>query len=124
MPIMRFALAGAVLLGAPGTARPDSFPASYWTTKTMSVPVSACVGAALKAVNKSGLSNVTSTDSAAGGNTATTRGYVICVRLPKAGDCNGDGSTAVIVTAGSDAKTLRDTMVKNFPNLVTFDCSP
>src|SRR5262245_66512889 len=89
-----------------------SYPPSYWTTRTMTVPVPSCLNAAKDAVSASGLSGVTSSNVAAGGHTPTTRGYIICVRLPKAGACNGDGATAVLVTAGSDAKALLETLDK------------
>lgn len=88
----------------------------------MDVPVGSCVNAARKAIAKSGLSAITKTEVATGGHTATTRGYIVCVRLPKAGACNGDGSTAVIVTAGADAKVLKDKIYKNFVAPVMIDC--
>jgi hypothetical protein len=81
-----------------------------------------CVNAAGKAVSASGLSGITATGMATGGHTATTRGYIVCIRLPKAGACNGDGATAVLVTAGSDAKALLDTINKNLKTPVMIDC--
>jgi 3-oxoacyl-[acyl-carrier-protein] synthase III len=88
----------------------------------MSVPVPSCVNAARQALQKSGIGNLSSDSMSVGGTTATTRGYIVCVRLPKAGACNGDGATAVIVTAGDDAKALRDKINVNFaiPHLI--DC--
>jgi hypothetical protein len=111
-------------VGVANAPQANAYPASYWTSKTMRVPVSSCVNAALKAVRKSGLSEVTSSSMAAGGHTPTTRGYVVCVRLPQAGACGGDGATAVIVTAGSDAKALVDEISENLGVPVTIDCGP
>jgi hypothetical protein len=101
----------------------QSYPPSYWTTRTMTVPVPSCLNAAKDAVSASGLSAITSSNVATGGHTPTTRGYIICVRLPKAGACNGDGSTAVLVTAGSDAKVLLETMDKKLKTPVLIDCN-
>jgi hypothetical protein len=101
----------------------QSYPASFWTTRTMTVPVPSCLNAAKDAVSASGLSGITSSNVATGGHTSTTRGYIICVRLPKAGACNGDGSTAVLVTAGTNAKALLDTMDKKLKTPVLIDCN-
>jgi hypothetical protein len=57
---------------------------SYWTKRTMSVPVASCVQATREAVEKSGVSAVSVTESARGGHPATTRGHFVCVRSP---DC-------------------------------------
>ncbi|HJZ73885.1 MAG TPA: hypothetical protein VKE51_19235 [Vicinamibacterales bacterium] len=109
-------------LGIERSVAAASYPASYWTTRTMTVPVPSCLNAASKAVTATGLSGVTSSETATGGHTATTRGYIICVRLPKAGACNGDGATAVLVTAGSDAKVLLDKLDKNLKTPTLIDC--
>src|SRR5262249_4833670 len=95
-------------LGIERSVAAASYPASYWPTGTSAVPGASRRNPARRAVAATGLAGVTSTDSATGGPAATTRGYIICVRLPKAGACNGDGATAVLVTAGSDAKVLLD----------------
>jgi hypothetical protein len=110
------------VLAIEKSAGAAGYPASYWTTRNMTVPVASCMNAAGQAVSASGLSGITTSDTATGGHTSTTRGYIICVRLPKAGACNGDGATAVIVTAGSDAKTLLDTMNKKLKTPVLIDC--
>jgi hypothetical protein len=99
-------------------------PASYWTTKSMSVPVPMCVHAAGKAVQETGLSNITKSEAATGGYTATTRGYIVCVCLPKAGACNGDGTTAVIVTAWSDAKNFLNKIADHLKAPTIIDCGP
>ena len=112
----------ALALGVERSVVADGYQASYWTTRTMTVPVGSCLNAAGKAVSASGLSGITSANMATGGHTPTTRGYIVCVRLPKAGACNGDGATAVLVTAGSDAKVLLDKMVKNLKSPVLIDC--
>jgi hypothetical protein len=88
----------------------------------MTVPVASCLNAAGKAVADSGLSGITASAMSTGGHTPTTRGYIVCVRLPKAGACNGDGSTAVLVTAGTNAKTLLEKMDKNLKTPVLIDC--
>jgi len=115
-------VAAALYLVGVSPAHAYVYPASYWTTKTMTVPVPSCVNAARQALQKSGIGNLSSDSMSVGGTTPTTRGYIVCVRLPKAGACNGDGATAVIVTAGDDAKTLRDKIAANFaiPHLI--DC--
>ena len=74
----------------------------------MTLPVSACAQAAKKAVEAAGLDGITFTNLAAGGHRPTTRGYIICVRLPKDGACGGDGAQAVLVTAGSDAEQIQN----------------
>jgi hypothetical protein len=112
------ALCGAMLTPAVAFA----YPASYWTTVDMKVPVSHCVHAAGKAVKATGLGGITATDMATGGHTPSTRGYIVCVQLPKAGACNGDGATAVVVTAGSDAKKLLGQLTKNLKVPVLIDC--
>jgi len=61
-----------------------SYPASYWMARPMSVPVPMCVNAAGKALSASGVSSITKDNMSTGGYTATTRGYIVCVRLPKA----------------------------------------
>jgi hypothetical protein len=111
-----------LLLGIERSVVAAGYPASYWTTRTMTLPVAMCVNAAGKAVSASGLSGITATGMATGGHTATTRGYIVCIRLPKAGACNGDGATAVLVTADSDAKALLDTINKNLKTPVMIDC--
>jgi hypothetical protein len=88
----------------------------------MSVPVPMCVNAAGKALAASGISSITKDAMSTGGYTPTTRGYIVCVRLPRAGSCNGDGATAVLVTAGSDAKALIDTINTNLKSPVLIDC--
>jgi hypothetical protein len=111
-----------VALGVERSVAAASYPASYFTTRTMTVPVPSCMNAAGDAVSASGLSGITASDIATGGHTATTRGYILCVRLPKAGACNGDGATAVLVTAGADAKALLDKMDKKLKTPVLIDC--
>src|SRR5262249_19875407 len=111
-----------LVLAVERAASADGYPASYWTTRAMTVPVSSCLNAASKAVAASGLSGITANNMSTGGHTSTTRGYILCVRLPKAGACNGDGTTAVLVTAGSDAKALLDKMDKNLKTPVLIDC--
>jgi hypothetical protein len=111
-----------LVLAVERSAVADGYPASYWTTRTMTVPVGSCLNAASKAVAASGLSGITANNMSTGGHTPTTRGYILCVRLPKAGACNGDGTTAVLVTAGSDAKALLDKMDKNLKTPVLIDC--
>jgi hypothetical protein len=109
-------------LGVERSLVAAGYPASYWTTRTMTVPVASCLNAAGKAVSASGLSGINATGMATGGHTATTRGYIVCIRLPKDGACNGDGATAVLVTAGADAKALLDKMDKNLKSPVLIDC--
>src|SRR5262245_457689 len=87
-----------LMLGIERSVGAAGYPASYWTTRTMTVPVPVCMNAVSKAVSASGLSGISATDMVTGGHTPTTRGYITCVRLPKAGACNGDGATAVLVT--------------------------
>src|SRR5262249_56090621 len=93
-------------LGIERSVAAASYPASYWTTRTMTVPVPSCLNAASKAVTATGLSGVTSSDTATGGHTATTPGYIISVRVPKAGARNRDAATAVLITAASHRPPL------------------
>ena len=113
-------VSSVLLLSSSGFA--ESYPASYWTTKSMRVPVGSCVAAANKAIHAAGLVDITKSETATGGHTATTRGYIVCIRLPKAGDCQGDGATAVIVTAGNDAKVLKDKIHDSLKVPVLIDC--
>jgi len=122
MAALGIAVTVGLAVGVEKTVDANGYPASYWRTRNMTVPVPMCVNAAAKAVSASGLSGITSSNMATGGTTPTTRGYIVCVRLPKAGACNGDGSTAVLVTAGSDAKTLLETMNQNLKTPVLIDC--
>jgi len=50
-----------------------------------------------------------------------------CIRLPRAGPCNGDGATLVIFVAsqqsGEDAQNLLARLDSAFGNPVLFDCN-
>jgi hypothetical protein len=59
----------------------------------------------------------------AAGTILTTRGFIACVALPKAGACGRDGATAVIVAAGDDADKLHKSIAANFHPSVTTDCN-
>jgi hypothetical protein len=90
--------------------------------KTMKVPVASCVGEAKKALQKAGFAGITSNADMAWGTTPTTRGQIVCIRLPKDGDCGGDGATAVMTTAGSDANKLVSKLYNSFVPPVYIDC--
>jgi hypothetical protein len=103
-----------------------SVPASYYRLRPMRVPVAACLSAAERAVRKSKardvpVGNVTIGATAVGGYTFTTHGYIVCVRRPGDG-CNGDGATAVIITAGADAQELAAEIDANLEEPTLFDC--
>ncbi len=101
-----------------------SFPASYYRLKTMEYNVITCLNLSEQAVKNTKVSgmnvfNITKGDTGVGGHTLDTRGYIVCVRLPKAGVCKGDGSTAVIVGAGKNAKAMAKNMAITLTDIVS-----
>jgi hypothetical protein len=108
-------LAGS-LVAASTPAAAASYPASYFAVLPMNVPVPYCISTAEEALLAAGVSVTPPASNAitVGGVTSTTRGYVVCVQRPDDGICGLDGSTAVIVTAGADAKTLVNQIAANF----------
>ncbi len=101
-----------------------SFPASYYRLKTMRFDVRTCLHLSEQAVKKTKVSgvnvfNIKKGNTEVGGHTLDTRGYIVCVRLPKAGACKGDGSTAVIVGAGKNAKAMAKNMAINLNDIVS-----
>lgn len=124
-PPRTLALVPALLGGlaaVPGPAH--AYPASYFSTRQTAVDVPACVATARKALVAAGVPTPPSAPgaSAIGGTTPSTRAYVVCVRLPKDGACGGDGSTAVMVTAGDDASSLVKAVAAAFKPPTVIDC--
>ncbi len=110
--------------GAQGLKLKGSFPASYYRLKTMRFDVRTCLHLSEQAVKKTKVSgvnvfNIKKGNTEVGGHTLDTRGYIVCVRLPKAGACEGDGSTAVIVGAGKNAKAMAKNMAINLNDIVS-----
>ena len=110
--------------GAQGLKLKGSFPASYYRLKTMKFNVPICLQLSEQAVKKTKVSginvfNIKKGATFVGGHTLDTRGYIVCVRLPKAGACKGDGATAVIVGAGKNAKVMAKNMAINLNDIVS-----
>src|SRR5262245_38107992 len=70
--------------------------------KTTLANVHQCIDRSAEALGKAGFTGVDKSTEWARGHTPKVFVYVVCVRLPKAGACDGDGSTAVIVGVGED----------------------
>ncbi len=102
-------------------------PASYYRLKDLLFGKKTCLQAAEQTLKKTSIDkikifNIKKGNSEVSGMTFSTRGYIVCVSRPKAGACNKEGSTAVMVGAGPDAKQMVDNLNNNFPNIVPFDC--
>ncbi len=102
-------------------------PASYYRLKDLLFGKKTCLQAAEQTLKKTSIGkikifNIKKGNSEVSGMTFSTRGYIVCVSRPKAGACNKEGSTAVMVGAGPDAKQMVDNLNNNFPNIVPFDC--
>jgi hypothetical protein len=119
-----FALLAAPSMAAERDARPPQQkpPSTRITTKETKVSVRTCVTEARKVLREVGFASIESDDEITWGVTETTVGNVVCVRRPHAGDCGGDGTTAVIMTAGRDAKKLLRELGEQFTPPERIDC--
>ncbi len=119
------AIASMAFAAAPAFA----YPAAYYNTVSMGIPASDCAMAAYKALNAVGETAVqffpkgSGEPVGVGGTTPADRGFAVCVPLPKAGTCGGEGATAVFVVAGDGADRLLNDILKNFQPPVVIDCS-
>jgi hypothetical protein len=117
---------GACLATVAFTLSASAYPALYFKFRKLRIPPSACVAKAKDIVN--GLQDVGSNSYSSGGHTDTARVFVNCTTLPKAGPCNGDGASVMIVVASDksteDATTLLDRLDRSFGNPVLIDCNP
>ena len=110
--------------GAQGLQLAASYPASYYRLKTLKFDVPTCLHLSEQAVKKTKVSgvnvfNIKKGATFVGGHTLETRGYIVCVRLPKDGACKGDGSTAVIVGAGPKAKLMAKNLAINLNDIAS-----
>jgi hypothetical protein len=104
----------------------SAYPALYFKFRKLRIPPNACISKAKDIVN--GLQDVGSNSYSSGGHTDTARVFVNCTTLPKAGPCNGDGASVMIVVASDksteDATTLLERLDRSFGNPVLIDCNP
>lgn len=106
----------------PNTKLPAP-PAEGYRLVSMRFDVPTCLGLAEEAVKHTRVDNrelfgIKKGRFYVGGHISDTRGDIICVQLPKAGACNGDGATAVIVGAGPNAKQMTVNMATQMHTLV------
>ena len=105
----------------------NAFPALWLDRKQLRIPMGHCAGAAFEAVKKVGLREANQDAEGAGGTTASIRGTIRCVRLPRAGPCNADGATAVFIATSDrslqDAKDIVQRMSRALGDPVLFDCN-
>lgn len=114
-------LSGVISLSAGllATVLPGSAEAAFssYATRTTRANVHQCVNRAAEALGKAGFTGVDKSTEWVRGHTPKVFVYVVCVRLPKAGACGGDGSTAVIVGVGEDENettTMKDKVRDRF----------
>jgi hypothetical protein len=117
----------AIMIVPLGTA--NARPALWLERKQLHIPFNSCVGAAFSAVQRAGLPEANEDAEGAGGATASARGTIRCVRLPRAGVCdNTDGATAVFIAASDksleDAQDIVRRMSQALGDPVLFDCNP
>jgi hypothetical protein len=121
------ALTAATALDAAGFVNSAAaFPAYYLRFRTTKLPYSSCPTDAKNTVNTLGLANKVIDSFGAGGTTPSVRGYILCIRIPKAGPCGKDGATVVFNSASendADAKSFLDKLDKTFGNAVLIDCN-
>jgi hypothetical protein len=104
-----------------------AYPALWMERQQLRIPFRSCANAAFGAVQSAGLQAPGKDTEDAGGTTATARGAIKCVRLPKAGPCGSDGATAVYIAASDkdldEAKTIVRKMRTGLGNPVLIDCN-
>lgn len=77
--------------------------------KVLRFPVSHCMGAAEHAVvDEVKLRGVRRGQDWIGGQNGLAHGYVYCVRLPGSGACNGDASSAIVITSGGSGEAMEN----------------
>jgi hypothetical protein len=102
------------------------YPAVYWRTVNTAIPAKSCLSTLSRSIKQSGFDRTEADAQEVRGTTANERAFAMCVNLPKAGACNGSGSTAVFVVSSSEsgerAQKLLDGMVKAFGKPQLIDC--
>ena len=106
----------------PANTKLPTSPAAGYRLLNMRFNVPTCMQLAEEAVKQTRVDNMEFSGIRkgkfyVGGNILYTRGDIICVQLPKAGACYGDGATAVIVVAGPKSK--QTTVTQMTENMTT-----
>lgn len=93
----------------PMALKPNLGVPARFAQKVLRFPVSHCMGAAEHVVvNEVKLQGVRRGQDWIGGHNGLAHGYVYCVRLPGSGACNGDASSAIVITSGGSGQAMEN----------------